>query len=243
MSQPKSQTAARSSRRKSAPPGGVNRRQMIERLLTGAGAGLALPATAAAAARIPTAMPMPAARAQAPVLIETEAGYLDAHQKATLEAISLRILPGTNAVETVAFIDKLLDVLPTNAAQYFATGNNDPQGTVSVPAPAKQNLLDALGAFEAVSRRRYGLPYKDLSEARQIAILNLAARPPQPAKPAVLPEGEAAAPAPATLHDHFLHLKNWIAGAYFSSEAGTRAMGWTGNVFFPSFPGCPHGGH
>ena len=218
---------------------GVNRRQMLGGLLAGAGAGLALPA-AAAAARPAPGMSMPA---PAPVPSSlTEPAFLDAHQRATLEAMSLRILPGTNAVETVAFIDRLLSVLPADEAQSFATGNNDPQGTVYVPAPAKQNLLDALGAFEAKSRRRFGLPFKDLSEARQIAIFEAASQPPEAAaaKPA---QAEPEAPRRVTLHDHFQHVKNWVVGSYFSSEAGIRSLGWTGNVFFPSFTGCPGHNH
>ncbi len=216
----------------------TTRRQMLGGLLAASGAGLALPAAAAAhelaAPAAATATP-PASVAPAP------ASYLDPHQRATLEAMSLRILPGTDAAETVAFIDRLLSVIPEDQAQYFATGDSDPQGTVSVPAPARQNLLDALGAFEAVSRRQHGLPFKDLSEARQIAILQAASQAPAPA-PATANTGEEPMRR-VTMYDHFLHLKNWIAGSYFSSEAGTRALGWNGMVYFPSFPGCPHGGH
>lgn len=54
----------------------------------------------------------------------------------------------------------------------------------------------------------------------------------------------AVAPVPPTLRDRFEHLKGWIVGAYYSSEIGMRELGWTGNVFFASFPGCEHpGGH
>jgi len=57
-------------------------------------------------------------------------------------------------------------------------------------------------------------------------------------------ERPAVAPQPPTLRDHFEHLKGWIVGAYYSSEIGMRELGWTGNVFYAGFPGCPHpGGH
>jgi hypothetical protein len=42
------------------------------------------------------------------------------------------------------------------------------------------------------------------------------------------------------LRDHFELLKGWISGAYYSSEIGMRELGWTGQVMFAEFPGCPH---
>jgi Gluconate 2-dehydrogenase subunit 3 len=41
-------------------------------------------------------------------------------------------------------------------------------------------------------------------------------------------------------HQHFNNLKDWIAGAYFSSEIGMRELGWTPDRVFSSFPGCSH---
>ena len=46
-----------------------------------------------------------------------------------------------------------------------------------------------------------------------------------------------------TLRDHFDHLKGWIAGAYYSSEAGLKELGYTGQLFFTSFPDCDHKDH
>ena len=57
-------------------------------------------------------------------------------------------------------------------------------------------------------------------------------------------DNPAGATEPPTLRDRFEHLKGWIVGAYYSSEIGMRELGWTGNVFYASFPGCEHpGGH
>ena len=39
----------------------------------------------------------------------------------------------------------------------------------------------------------------------------------------------------------FHNLKEWIVGAYYSSEQGMRELGWNGNYAFESFPGCQHG--
>jgi hypothetical protein len=38
--------------------------------------------------------------------------------------------------------------------------------------------------------------------------------------------------------EHFDHLKEWIVGAYYSSETGMRELGWTGNFAFPNYPQC-----
>ena len=41
-------------------------------------------------------------------------------------------------------------------------------------------------------------------------------------------------------HKQFNHLKDWIAGAYYSSEIGMRELGWTPERVFSTFPGCSH---
>jgi hypothetical protein len=43
---------------------------------------------------------------------------------------------------------------------------------------------------------------------------------------------------------HFQNLKDWIAGAYYSSEPGMRELGWDGNMIHQELPRCTHpGGH
>jgi Gluconate 2-dehydrogenase subunit 3 len=39
---------------------------------------------------------------------------------------------------------------------------------------------------------------------------------------------------------HFQVLKEWIVGAYYTSEPGMRELGWTGSVFHGELPGCTH---
>jgi hypothetical protein len=38
--------------------------------------------------------------------------------------------------------------------------------------------------------------------------------------------------------EHFENLKEWISGAYYSSEIGMRELGWDGNYAFASYPEC-----
>jgi hypothetical protein len=57
------------------------------------------------------------------------------------------------------------------------------------------------------------------------------------------PGGAGAPERVVTIRDHFELLKGWIAGAYYSSEAGMRELGWTGTVIHERFVGCEHGTH
>jgi Gluconate 2-dehydrogenase subunit 3 len=41
-------------------------------------------------------------------------------------------------------------------------------------------------------------------------------------------------------HGHFNHLKDWVSGAYYSSEIGVRELGWTPDRVFSTFPSCSH---
>jgi hypothetical protein len=227
---------------RSTAKGRLTRRKMMRTLLAGAGTGLALPAVASnplAAGPSTTGEAMatsaPAASSSAP----WRPVFLDEHQNATLIALSEMIAPGSTKAEVNRFIDLLLSVLPADAPQSFATGNSVPQGTTFVPAPARQRLFDALGAFDAEARRRHGETFITLSDTQQMAILNDASQPPSEPKTSPAEIGRSApSEDQGTLYDHFLDLRNWVIGAYYSTEAGVREMGWTGDLFFPAYPGC-----
>jgi hypothetical protein len=57
---------------------------------------------------------------------------------------------------------------------------------------------------------------------------------------AILREASTEDAKTSSLRGHFENLKQWIAGAYYSSEPGMRELGWTGNVFHAELPGCTH---
>ena len=40
----------------------------------------------------------------------------------------------------------------------------------------------------------------------------------------------------SAMRSHFQNLKDWIAGAYYSSEQGMRELGWTATCSTPSCP-------
>jgi Gluconate 2-dehydrogenase subunit 3 len=101
---------------------------------------------------------------------------------------------------------------------------------LAVDTPENQRrFLSALETLDTGSTTRYHRSWQALDEAQQVELLT------------TLSTADPAAPEkPPTPRDDFEHLKGWIVGAYYSSETGMRELGWTGNVFYASFPGCPH---
>ena len=157
--------------------------------------------------------------------------FLDQHQFETLQMLAERIVPGSTRANVTEFLDQLL----------------------AVETPDDQrSFLTALGMLEGQALARANLPWKQLTEADQIAILTNASTMASGKPPAtvwtkgdpVAAGGGAPQAVTLTLRDHFDLLKGWIAGAYYSSEIGMRELGWTGNVFYREYPGCQHpGGH
>ncbi len=102
--------------------------------------------------------------------------------------------------------------------QLLAVDTQDNQG----------QFLSALGGIDGEARARFGKPWKSLPEPQQIELLTAAST--------MAPGGKAG----RNLRDHFDEIKGWVVGSYYSTEAGMRELGWTGNQFYPSFPGCEH---
>jgi hypothetical protein len=191
---------------------GISRREMVRRIMLAGGAGFALPGIA-------EGHPIARHLANQSAVAETSAeaakadwspAFLDQHQSETLEVLGERIIPGSSKAQVNRFIDLLLSVDAQDAQKKF---------------------LASLSAFEAESLKRFSHPYKDISASQQDEILTSAST----AKPGETAEGE---PRQVTLRDHFENIKSWVAGAYYSSEIGMKELGWTGEVFFTSFPGC-----
>ena len=186
---------------------------------------------------------IPALAAGHPVLKHIEAGhgpaqaspggvwkpeFLSAHQHQTLAALAERIIPGAAQAQAERYMDRMLSV--------ESRGN-------------QQQFLNALSAFDGESMKRHQRPFVKLAEAQQNELLEAATRT-EPARrrgPGGRRFGRPAADAeaaPPNLRDHFEELKEWVRGAYYSSEAGMRDLGWDGEVAYDEFPGCQHpGGH
>lgn len=206
---------------------GMGRREAVQRLLAGAGGALVIPGLASAHPvhkHLADAATLAAADAKA-AAADWSPEYLDAHQNETLVALSERIIPGSGKAQVNRFIDLLLTV--------------DSQDN-------QKKFLASLGAFDGDSTTRFGHPFVALTEDQQNKILDVASTE-KPGRASdengmgfARPSTASAEPPRITMRDHFENLKGWISGAYYSSEIGMRELGWTGDNFYESFPGCEH---
>ena len=215
----------------SEPDAGVSRRAALQTLAAGIGASIAAPGTALAADHPDRAHGTHATEqtrtrgAGAGTTAAHVPVALDPHQFATLVVLAELIVPGTKPSGTAEFLDKLLAVELPETRRRFVT---------------------ALGGIEGAAIRKGKAPFKDLTEAQQVELLTEAANG-QPSRPVVswkkgdpipMPDPPA---SPATLRDHFDHIKGWVAGIYFASEQGLKELGYTGNVFHEKYAGCARG--
>jgi gluconate 2-dehydrogenase subunit 3-like protein len=211
----------------SATPKTLGRREVLQGLMGVAGAGLALPAIAAdhpVREHLAHHDRVAAADARASVP-GAKPVFLDAHQMETLVSLAERIVPGSTRAKVAPFVDQLLAVdTPDN----------------------QRRFLSALGWIDAEAAGRYDHPWKALTAGQQTELLTAVstAEPAEPPHFWVRGEAVIVPPPlpkrPPTARDRFDELKGWIAGAYYSSEIGMRELGWTGQTFFASFPGCEH---
>ncbi|HEX9190272.1 MAG TPA: gluconate 2-dehydrogenase subunit 3 family protein [Vicinamibacteria bacterium] len=202
----------------------ASRRRVLQVLAGGVGGALAVPAGAAAqghghAAPAPTTAPPTAPPGPA---------FLDAHQLETVASLAEAIVPGAAAAGVAPFVDRVL----------------------AADTPERQReFLAALGAIQAESAARFGRPWLGLAPAQKTELLTAVSTGHPSREPSYWTPGEPVlapppAPAPPTLRDRFDLLKDRIATAYYSSEAGMRELGWTGEMVHAEAPGCAHpGGH
>jgi hypothetical protein len=202
----------------------LSRRTALQGLAGSLGAVLTTSASTSEAHPIAPHVAQRAARPEAPAPREATPRFLDAHQFATLTIVADLIVPGAVASQSPAFIDQVLAVERPSVQQQF---------------------LGALGALDAAAREEFVQPFKSLTRERQVAVLEAAAtRTPADAEtvseaPADPERAKPTGPR-VSLRDPVGHLKMWIAGAHFSSEAGMKELGWTGTMFFTEFTGCTH---
>jgi len=209
----------------SASARSLTRREWVQRMLAGAGAGIAAPTLAAARAgsagvnMVPAAVPAAAESAA-----EWKPAFFDDYQNQLLIALAEKIVPGSTGVQSNRFLDTAM------AAE-----------TLEV----QHQFVASLNAIEGESLRRFTRPFTELSAAQQDEVLTAAsAASPSDADSAAVSAGRGTPTPTSSLRDYFDFLKGWVGTAYYSTEVGMKELGWTGENFFTSFPGCEHaGGH
>jgi hypothetical protein len=86
-------------------------------------------------------------------------------------------------------------------------------------AENQKKFLASLAAVENEAKARFGKSFSALAAAEQESLLTTFSQ------------------ATAS-REHFDNVKEWISGAYYSSEPGMRELGWDGTYAFASYPEC-----
>jgi hypothetical protein len=201
---------------------GLTRRAWVQRMLAGVGAGIAAPTIGGARPIIanPTAG---STAAQSEAATPWKPAFFDDHQNQTVVVLAEKIVPGSTSVQANRFLDLALDAETQEVQQKF---------------------VSSLSAIEGETLRRFAKSFIDASGSQQDEVLT-AASTGESLRP-VQTEGEASENGSAgrsqvpSLRDYFDYLKDWISMAYYSSEVGMKELGWTGENYFDSFPGCQH---
>jgi hypothetical protein len=144
--------------------------------------------------------------------------FLDEHQNETLIVLSDLIIPSTDspgAKEALAnrFIDLVLAAERPDAQRAF---------------------LASLSYLDGESIRRYKSAFRYLAREDQDDLLHSLAYP-RAGSPWT---GEGAKPDIG--HAHFEQLKQRISTAYYSSQIGSRELGWDGAFAHGPYKGCEH---
>jgi hypothetical protein len=180
----------------------LTRREMVQRLVMGAGAGATWPMVAASHP-IFEHLKNDAIFSEAEKLgaADWKPVFLNARQNESLIALAESMVPGSTKAQVNRFIDLLL----------------------SVDKPKIQSeFVRSVEAIDEEAQKRFEKGFPALDENQKNMLLT------------------DAAAKQSTLHGQFENLKGWVGGAYYSSEAGMRELGWTGDYAFASFPGCEH---
>jgi hypothetical protein len=208
----------------SEPTKTMRRRDVLTGLAAGVAGAVVMPGVAAHTHEADASLPQAATGSPASA-DQAMPRLLDDHRLAMLDGLADQLVPGARAAGVANLLDRVLAV---------------------EPATAQRRFLNALGAFERDARDRHGKGWMEVTAAQQLEILRAAsaqasARPAPPAwtrgQPIERPEPPT---TPANLRDHLDHLKDWVQRAYFTTAAGMKEFGFTGDTAFESFPGCPH---
>ena len=137
--------------------------------------------------------------------------FLSEHQNQTVIVLSDLIIPETDTSGAkTALANRLIDLL-------LAAETHDTQ----------QSFLNSLAYLDGESRSRFGASFIHIPRESQIEFLELIAYPDSLDSWGEGKTGDSAG------HSHFRNLKGWITRAFYSSEAGMKALGWNGEA--------PHG--
>ena len=194
---------------------GVGRREAVRRLALGGLGSAALPAWAEALVAIAderphgNAAPVAAGAAWKPLL-------LDAHQDATVTAISELIIPATDTPGAQgALVNRFIDGVLAAAAE-----------------PEQREFLRGLRFLDGRSRQLFGADFVSARPDEQTALLTTFCSEKDTA-----PEDEIG-------RDFWRVIKAMTVAGYYGSQIGLeQELGDKGQMFFVEFEGCRHPEH
>jgi len=144
--------------------------------------------------------------------------FLDEHQNETLIVLSDLIIPATDTPGAKeALVNRYIDLV-----------------LAAEKPEAQKAFVNSLGFLDGESMRRYKTAFRYLKREEQDDLLHALAY----AKAGSGWTGEAATADPG--HTHFEFLKQQIARAYYSCEAGEKELGWDGAFAHGPYKGCEH---
>ena len=201
----------------------MKRREMIRATLFAGAAAAVRPPLAAAQS---TATPLELTPAHSGVDASKDLSgpgwkplFLDQHQNETLIILSDLIIPATDTPGAKeALVNRYIDLV-------LAAESSEVQ----------RSFLNSLGYLDGESIRRYRAAFRYLKREEQDDLLHALAYP----RSASGWTGEADA-TPDMGHAHFEALKQRIATAYYSSQIGTKELGWDGAFAHGPYEGCSH---
>ena len=125
------------------------------------------------------------------------------------------------SAQQLAALDSLSEPIVPGSRQAQAASFIDLLLSADAPE-VRHKFAASLSAFEAISQNTHHAAVIALTPTQLDGLLTSLSAP------------------NSSDHQHFTHLKDWIAGAYYSSENGMRELGWTPDRVFATFPPCPH---
>jgi len=144
--------------------------------------------------------------------------FLNQHQNETLIILSDLIVPATDTPGAKeALVNRFIDLV-------LAEEKPDTQ----------RSFLNSLAYLDGESMRRYKTSFRYLAREDQDDLLHSLAY----SRAGSGWTGDAASPDIG--HGHFETLKQRIAGAYYSSQIGSKELGWDGNFLHGVYKGCEH---
>jgi|SRR5579872_71225 len=131
------------------------------------------------------------------------------------------------ASEAAAIRTAARSLSPAHRAVAVAYYSAEPVRTLET-FDAQKTMRDGLAWLDAESRRRHGTAFAALSEEAQRDLLeSIADRQPAPG-------------VDAAGTRFFIYLKGRVINGFYTSRAGLNELGYRGNAYYASPPGCEH---